>query len=65
MSLALTLMQWSTGDLRARGVGLALAWFLIAAYCQFFGGSAILTAAGLALQTLLAIGLIVRWRLEP
>ena len=38
--------------------------FVVAAYGQFLSGSAIVGAAGLAMQTLLAIALIVRWRLS-
>ena len=50
-------------DLRRRTIVILAGWFLVAAYCQFFGGSPLVAATGLALQTLLAIGLIVRWRM--
>jgi hypothetical protein len=57
-------MLAAAGELRARsGIAMA-ALFLIAAYCQGFSHSAIGSAAGLALQTLLAIALIVRWNLS-
>ena len=62
VSLAMTVMLRSSGDLGPRGVALALIWFLVAGYCQFFAGSDLVAATGLGLQTLLAIGLIVRWR---
>jgi hypothetical protein len=63
-STVMLVMLAAAGDLRARSGGAMIALFLIAAYCQFFSGSAIGSAAGLALQTLLAISLIVRWRLS-
>jgi uncharacterized membrane protein (UPF0136 family) len=57
-------MLASAGELRWRA-GLVLgAVFAVAAYCQFLGGSAVIAAAGLALQTLLTIYLIVCWRLS-
>ena len=61
-SLVMTGMLWRAGDLSARGAALALTGFAIAGYAQFFGRSAAVSAVALALQTLLAIGLIVRWR---
>jgi hypothetical protein len=63
-SLAMFAMLAAAGDLRARTGAALIVLFLIAAYAQFFSGSAIVAAAGLALQTLLAISLIVRWRLS-
>jgi hypothetical protein len=61
-SLVLLVMLASAGELRL-GAGLVLgAIFAVGAYCQFLGGSAIVAALGLGLQTLLAIYLIVRWR---
>ncbi len=61
-SVVLLAMLWSSGDLGA-GPGLAaIAWLLGAGYCQLSGHWAI-SAIGLAMQTLLAITLIVRWRL--
>jgi len=50
-------------ELRGGKLALAVGWFLIAAYCQFFGASPIMGAAGLALQTILAIALILRWKM--
>jgi hypothetical protein len=53
---------FASGDLRL-GVLVGLgAWCLIAAYCQFFAASPVASASGLALQTLLAVCLIARWR---
>ena len=54
----------AAGDLRAR-TGVALfAWFAAAAWAQFFGGSAVVSAIGLTFQSLLGICLIVRWHLS-
>ena len=62
VSEILLVVLWSVGDLRRRAAVVAGVWFLAAAYLQFFGPSSGASAAGLALQTLLAIALIVRWR---
>jgi hypothetical protein len=62
-SLAVMMMLAAAGDLRPRGAAVVVALFLGAAYCQFLSGSSGLAAAGLGVQTLLAIALIVRWRL--
>ena len=62
-SLVLLGLLGFAGDLgRREGAGLAVC-FVVAGYAQFFGGSMIVAAAGLGLQTLLAIYLIIRWRL--
>lgn len=52
-----------TGELNGRFGSFAVGWFLIAVACQFAGDSQAIVVLGLALQTLLAIGLIVRWRM--
>ena len=62
-SLVTLIMLAADGEVRARSGSLWIALFLIAAYLQFFSDLAIVRAAGLGLQTLLAISLIVRWRL--
>lgn len=61
-SATLLTLLWSLGELRRAGAGLALGWFLLAAYLQFFAGAALVQAAGLAAQTILAIGLLLRWK---
>jgi len=38
------------------------AWFAAGLFCQFFVSSAVVSAIGLALQTLLAIAVVVRIR---
>jgi hypothetical protein len=58
------LMLAAAGELRVKSGGTFIPLFLIAAWCQFFSDSPLLRAAGLGLQTLLAISLIVRWRLS-
>ncbi len=56
--------MWWTGDIRAAPAIILCAWLAAGIYCQFLAFSAIVGAAGLASQTLLAIYLIVRWRLR-
>jgi hypothetical protein len=63
-SAALLVVLWQFGELRGNGLALVLGWFLAAGYCQFFAGSPVVEAAGIALQTILAIGLILRFRLD-
>lgn len=62
-SLVMVTLLATTGELGWRRGALAALWLLAAGYCQFFGPSAAIAAVGLALQTLLAIYLILRWRL--
>jgi hypothetical protein len=63
-SLTMLVMLFASGDLRPLAGIAAVATFLIGAYCQFLSGSPLVAAAGLGLQTLLAIVLIVKWRLS-
>jgi hypothetical protein len=61
-SAALLAMLWNLGEFRRyTGAGL-VCWFLVAGYCQFFGGSPVARAAGLLFQTILAIVLSLRWK---
>lgn len=62
-SVVMIVMLAVAGELRVRPGAIAVVWFAIAAYAQFFSRSAIGTAAGLALQTLLAVWLLAWWRL--
>lgn len=62
-SAGLLIGLWFVGDLRARLLAVLVGWFLIAVYCQFWWGSAVVAAIGLLAQTLLAIYLLLRWRL--
>lgn len=63
-SAVLLIVLWNLGELRPPSLGVLLGWFLVAAYCQFLGGSAVLRAVGLLFQTILAVYLILRWRLS-
>ena len=60
-SAVMLILLWPDLGLRPRIV--LPGWFLIAGYLQVFGDSASVSAGGLALQTLLAVYLIVCWRL--
>lgn len=62
-SATLLIVLWYFEDLRGRKLAMAAAWFLIAAYCQFFGDSPVMGTVGLTLQTVLVIWLIIRWRI--
>ncbi len=55
---------WREGELGGRQTAILAAWFVVSAWCQFLGPSAVVSATGLALQTVLAIDLIVRWKLS-
>lgn len=62
-SVVLLAALFALGELSPRALAILIAWCGAAAYGQFFGSSAAVSAAGLALQTLLAVYLILRWRL--
>lgn len=62
-SAVMLVLLHATGELGGRAGAFAVAWFLVAASCQFAGDSQAIVVLGLTLQTLLAIGLIVRWRM--
>ena len=53
---------WTAGGVSQRGLAALTAWFLAAAYLQFFGGSLTLRTSGLVCQVVLAVALIVRGR---
>jgi hypothetical protein len=61
-SLVFLVVFWTSGELGRVSAVAHAAWFLAAAYLQFFGPSLIAGAVGLALQTVLAVYLLVRWR---
>lgn len=62
-SVVLLTSLWWLGEVGTRtAIGLC-GWLVSAAYCQFFASSAMVGALGLLLQTVLAVYLIVRWRL--
>jgi hypothetical protein len=63
-SIVMAGMLAAAGELHVSSGAVVAGWFLVAAYCQFFTGSPSGAAAGLALQTLLAVGLTAWWRLS-
>jgi hypothetical protein len=60
-SLVLLAFKTAGGETPVPWLSVLWLWFLAAAYSQFFGGSDLARAAGLAAQTLLAVILLV-WR---
>jgi hypothetical protein len=64
VSGVLLAVLWTDGDLSRRAGTLLLSWFLAAGYCQFSAVSAGISVAGLVLQTILAVCLIIRWKVE-
>ena len=62
-SAGLLIVLWYLGELTPRVLALLFGWFVLAGYCQFFTGSAVVAAIGLLGQTMLAIYLLLRWRL--
>ncbi len=61
-SAALLVMLYAAGELEGRGFGILSLWFVVAAYCQFLGATAVIATSGLVLQTVLAICLVIRWK---
>jgi hypothetical protein len=62
-AVVMLVMLQALGALPLRQRATLVACLLLAGYCQFFAESPLVAAGGLALQTMLAIYLIVRWRL--
>ena len=55
---------WGFGDMDQRqGIVLSV-WLVAAGYLQFFGESMATVATGLGLQTILALYLILYWKLK-
>ena len=63
-SALLLILLWNLGELGWRSLSVLFCWFLLAGYLQLFAGSDTVGAAGLSLQTMLAVYLILRWRLS-
>lgn len=63
-SAVLLIVLWRFEELGARSVAILVPWFLIAAYSQLFGSSGTQVALGLVLQTVLALYLVLRWKLS-
>jgi hypothetical protein len=51
-----------TGEVGPRAAILLTGWLLAAGWCRFLGTSTLVVAAGLVLQTILAVFLIFRWK---
>jgi hypothetical protein len=64
MTSLVLLVYRSNGETRPSWLAVLWIWFLSAAYFQFFGRADLVSAAGLAAQTLLAVWLLVWQRLE-
>ena len=62
-SIVTFVMLAASGDLNLRSACVLGVLIILAGYAQFFSGSALISAAGLGLQTLVAVSLLVRWRL--
>ena len=60
----LLIMLSAAGELGRRGASVLVVWFFVAAYCQFLGATPVVVTAGLVLQTVLAIYLIIRWKVS-
>lgn len=63
-SLVLLVARSVDGETQRSRLAMLWVWFTAALYAQFYGGTAVINAAGLAAQTLLAISLLVWWKLE-
>jgi hypothetical protein len=62
-SIVTLVMFAASGDLNLRTGFIPAVLILLAAYAQFFSRAPLVAAAGLGLQTLVAVFLLVRWRL--
>ena len=62
-SATLLIVNWRTGELSPGALLVLLAWFAVAVCCEFGAFSSGVSTTGLVLQTILAIVLLVRWRL--
>ena len=63
-SASLLAILWGFGDIDPRQGILLSVWLVVAAYLQFFGESMATVATGLGLQTILALYLILYWKLK-
>ncbi len=64
VAVVLLVVRWTSPDASPIARAVLLVWFLVAAYCQFFATSDVVGAVGLALQTALAIYLLIWWRVS-
>ena len=64
VSLVLLVVLWRGGEARPGSLPPLVGAFLVAAYGQFVSASSLVNTVGLVLQTILAIYLVVRFRLH-
>ena len=64
ISAALLIVSWANEESRGISLAVASVLFAIASYGQFLADTGWAHTAGLPLQTILAIYLLLRWRLE-
>jgi hypothetical protein len=63
-AIALLIVLWQSGDIgQVEGAVLAV-WFVAAAGVQLFSDSFLATRIALAAQTVLAVYLIIRWKMS-
>jgi hypothetical protein len=62
-SIVTLVLLVAIGDVGPRRAAVLGGVLLAAGYAQFFGGSMLVVLAGLGCQTVLAIYLLIRWRL--
>lgn len=62
-AVLLVALRWS-GDVEGRSFVVLLAWFAVAAGLQFIVRSPALALTGMLLQTVLAVYLLLRWRIS-
>jgi hypothetical protein len=63
-SFVLLAVLWQFGELGRPSLVILPGWFLVAAYLQFGSSSMGLGATGLLLQTILALYLFMRWKID-
>ena len=63
-SITLLIVLWRAADIGQLEAAVLGAWFATAAGVQVFSDSFLATRVALALQTVLAVYLIIRWRMS-
>lgn len=63
-SIALLIVLWRSGDIGQIEAPVLAVWFVAAAGVQVFSDSFLASKIALALQTVLAVYLIIRWRIS-
>jgi hypothetical protein len=60
----LIVVLWTAGAIGRRAGAVLVVWFLVAGFYQFSGASVFSATAGLVLQTVLALYLILHWKVN-